>query len=270
MHWRVALAAFLVLFAALLPTVAKDDKHALGKKSKARTDVFQPTPDALPAQAKKAKSVKAPPEVYGLDLWTNLGKEGLDVSHYQGLIDWEQVRATDKNISFVYLKATEGASLVDDTYRRNLEEAKRVGLKVGSYHFYRANVPVADQLANIEQNILKGEQDLVPLIDVETTNGRNHDDFVADLKQFLDEVTRYYGKRPLLYTFYNFYNKHLADDFLNYKLMIARYHDDMPQLRDNRSYVIWQYTSKGRILGIKGHVDRSKVMPGFSLGDILY
>lgn len=59
-------------------------------------------------------------------------KEGIDVSHYQGTINWDDV-VNGTPISYVYLKATEGASLVDDTYERNLSEARRVGLSVGSY-----------------------------------------------------------------------------------------------------------------------------------------
>lgn len=78
-----------------------------------------------------------------------------------------------------------------------------------------------------------------------------------------------YGKKPLLYTFHNFYNKHLVGEFKDYKWMIARYRDDEPTLNDGKDYVIWQYTAKGRITGVKGNVDRSRIMGEYDLGDIL-
>lgn len=269
MHGRSLWILFvLLLFPYSLYGEMRSDSHK--NKSKAKTEIYQPSPDALPRKASKLEKHVASSEVYGFDLWKNYGKEGIDVSHYQGTIDWEQVRNTDKNISYVYIKATEGTSLVDDTYHQNLEGAKRVGLKVGSYHFYRPNIPIEEQLQNIKDNIKKEEQDLLPLIDVETMSGVSQETFVKDLQTFLESVTQYYGKRPLVYTFYNFYIKHMLTGFSEYKMMIARYHDDVPVLPDERKYVIWQYTSKGRIFGIRGNVDRSKIMPGFSLGDLIF
>ena len=195
-------------------------------------------------------------------------KEGIDVSHYQGNIDWDAV-VSGTPISYVYLKATEGASLVDDTYQRNLNEARRVGLSVGSYHFYRPNVDWKKQFDNMVSVVKTDNQDLVPIIDIEHRGSVSEETFISDLRSFIEKVTEYYGKKPLLYTYHNFYNRYLQGEFTDYHFMIARYRSDSPILNDGKDYIMWQYTSTGSIPGIRGHVDRSKIMGNFSLNQVM-
>ena len=195
-------------------------------------------------------------------------REGIDVSHYQGSINWDEVvRGTQ--ISYVYLKATEGASLVDDTYRRNLAEARRVGLSVGSYHFYRPNINWQEQFANLTSVVKREDQDLVPIIDIEHRGSVSSAAFIADLRSFIEKVTEHYGKKPLLYTCHNFYNRYLVGEFTDYHFMIARYRSDSPTLNDGKDYIMWQYTSTGSIPGIRGNVDRSKIMGSYSLNQVM-
>ena len=84
---------------------------------------------------------------------------GIDVSHYQGRIDWRAV-ARDKNVGYVYIKATESNYMVDDTYEYNIAEARRNGIKAGSYHFFRPGVSAAGQFAMFKRVIDKKKQDL--------------------------------------------------------------------------------------------------------------
>lgn len=191
-------------------------------------------------------------------------KEGIDVSHYQGRIDWDQVAGSSR-ISYAYLKATEGANFIDDTYERNLREARRVGLSVGSYHFYRPNVSPEEQLRNMTYYVKAEEQDLVPLIDIESRGRVSEQQFVEDLRKFVRLVEKHYGKKPLLYSYQNFYNKHLSGEFPGYHWMIAKYQSERPILNDDKEYLMWQYTSTGSIPGIKGNVDRSRIMSNHSL-----
>lgn len=186
-------------------------------------------------------------------------REGIDVSRYQGYIDWNRVGA-EGGISYVYIKATEGSALVDPYYATNLYGARQAGLSVGSYHFYRPQIDIYEQLANLTTIVQKHEQDLVPLIDIETTGGVSHDKFVSDLQVFVERVTAFYGRRPLLYTYQNFYNKHLVGTFPGYQWMIAKYHREEPYLDDETDYMMWQYTQTGRIPGIRVNVDRSRIM----------
>lgn len=98
--------------------------------------------------------------------WEERYRCGIDVSHYQGKINWDDL-VEDKRVGFVYLKATEGATLVDNTYDFNFTEAKRVGLKVGSYHFYSTTIPISQQIENFSAALKQYDQDLVPIVDVE-------------------------------------------------------------------------------------------------------
>ena len=87
---------------------------------------------------------------------------------------------------------------------------------------------------------------------------------------FLDLVEEVYHQKPLLYTFRNFYNRHLQGKIDDYPLMIAMYTDEPPVLADDRDYTMWQYTAKGRIVGINGFVDKSRFMGRHTLRDIRF
>ncbi|MBR3479042.1 MAG: glycosyl hydrolase family 25 [Bacteroidaceae bacterium] len=239
------------------------------------TVVTAPEPDA-PANTFKATPDTAPNKrtqpVIGL-----LGAEGdhlhgIDVSHYQGRIDWRTV-AKSKEVGYVYIKATESNYMVDDTYEYNLTEARRNGIKAGSYHFFRPGVSAAGQFALFKRVIDKRKQDLLPLIDVEVTGGVSIATLHSRLQEFLKLVTEEYGRRPVIYTGRNFYNKYFADyDFYKpYLFMIAMYNTaEQPYLDNGEDYVIWQYSSKGRIDGIRGDVDQSRFVGRHTLSEILY
>jgi lysozyme len=194
---------------------------------------------------------------------------GIDLSHYQGQVFWETI-GENTRMAYVYLKATEGGDRIDDRFERNIELAHRYGLKVGSYHFFRPKTDLRRQLENFKKQCLPGEQDLIPMIDVETTGGLPREEFCDTLLQFLKLVEEAYRQKPLVYTFRNFYNMNLAGVLDDYQLMIAMYTDEEPVLADGRDYEMWQYTAKGRIVGINGFVDKSRFMGGHSLREIRY
>jgi len=194
---------------------------------------------------------------------------GIDLSHYQGQVFWETVGDNTK-MAYVYLKATEGGDRIDERYERNIQLAHRYGLKVGSYHFFRPKTPLRQQLINFRTQCLPGEQDLIPMIDIESTGGLPTDVFCDSLITFLGMIEKEYRQPPLLYTFRNFYNKHLVGKVNDYKLMIAMYTPEEPVLADERDITMWQYTSKGRISGINGYVDKSRFMGSHGLREIRF
>lgn len=194
---------------------------------------------------------------------------GIDLSHYQGDVFWEIVGANSK-MAYVYLKATEGSTHIDETYERNIELAHRYGLKVGSYHFFRPKTELSKQLENFMSQCRQGDQDLIPMIDIESTGGLKTDEFCDSLFKFLDLVEQAYRQKPLLYTYTNFYNKHLQGKIDEYQLMIAQYSDEKPVLADDRDYTMWQYTAKGRINGINTYVDKSRFMGRHSMREIRF
>ena len=156
---------------------------------------------------------------------------GIDLSHYQGEVFWETV---------------------------------------GSYHFFRPKSPLHLQLQNFMTQCRPGEQDLIPMIDIETTGGLPTDVFCDSLITFLAMVEKAYRQQPLIYTYRNFYNKHLLGKLDDYKLMIAMYTPEEPVLDDRRDITMWQYTSKGRIVGVSGYVDKSRFMGKHGLRDIRF
>lgn len=194
---------------------------------------------------------------------------GIDLSHYQGEVFWETVGENTK-MAYVYLKATEGGDRIDARYERNIELAHRYGLKVGSYHFFRPKTPLDRQLRNFMTQCLPGEQDLIPMIDVETTGNLSNGEFCDSLMTFLTMVENAYHQKPLVYTFRNFYNRHLVGMLNDYQLMVAMYTPEEPVLADERDITLWQYTGKGRILGVNGYIDKSRFMGRHGLREIRY
>ncbi|MBR7017803.1 MAG: glycosyl hydrolase family 25 [Prevotella sp.] len=194
---------------------------------------------------------------------------GIDLSHYQGKVFWETVGDNTK-MQYVYLKATEGGDRIDDKYEQNIELAHRYGLKVGSYHFFRPKSELKKQLENFKTQCRPGDQDLIPMIDVESTGGLSTVQFCDSLMRFLEMVEEAYRQKPLIYTGRNFYNKHLQRKIDDYPLMVAMYANEPPVLADDRDYLIWQYTAKGRINGINTYVDKSRFMGRHSMREIRF
>lgn len=194
---------------------------------------------------------------------------GIDLSHYQGEVFWETVGENTK-MAYVYLKATEGGDRIDEMYERNINLAHRYGLKVGSYHFYRPKTEQIKQLENFKTQCLPGEQDLIPMIDIETKQGLNTEEFCDSLMKFLTLVEEAYKQKPLLYTGTNFYNKYLQGKIDDYQLMIAQYTEREPVLADERDFTLWQYTGKGRIVGVSGYIDKSRFIGKHGLKEIRF
>lgn len=200
---------------------------------------------------------------------TNGQYHGIDVSKFQGAIDWKRV-ANDENIQFVYIKASEGASSVDARYKENFSKAKKAGLKVGSYHYFLGWKPAKEQFDNFNRYVDRSKQDLIPMVDVELMGNRNvsRELLQSRLAEFMQLVKEEYGKYPLLYSQYRFYNDNLAPEFNKYFIFIARYSSKEPTLKGAGKYNIWQYSEKGRVDGIKGAVDLDRFANGTTITDI--
>lgn len=196
---------------------------------------------------------------------------GIDVSHYQGRINWDEV-ARDSRVTYVFLKATEGTGNSDDTYRYNFNECKRLGLKVGSYHFFRPQLPARAQFDHFVAHVETRRQDLLPVVDIETMNGVSDALLQARLLEFCELLEREYGKKPIIYTGKNFYNKHIYGNprLRAYKFFIAAYSFIEPELYDDQDYVLWQYSATGSVRGIRGNVDMSRFVGRHDIRDILY
>lgn len=118
--------------------------------------------------------------------------QGIDVSNHQGEISWEKV-ALNKNIQFVYVKATEGATYQDKRYDENVTGAKANGILVGSYHYLRNTSLIREQFSNFRNVAKKENQDLIPMVDVEEKVEKD------SILLFCDLVKEHYGRHPIIY-----------------------------------------------------------------------
>ena len=260
--------AFLTAFPAIEQAVSANQKARRQAPTTQRTRK-RTTAVRRPAAAPKPQPAEGDQDPYIQCEDTCGHVHGIDLSHYQGQVFWETVGENTKT-AYVYLKATEGGDRIDSYFERNIELAHRYGLKVGSYHFFRPKTELRRQLKNFMAQCLPGEQDLIPMIDVETTSNMPTDEFCDSLMTFLHMVERAYKQKPLVYTYRNFYNKHLLGKLDDYQLMIAMYTDEEPVLADERDITMWQYTSKGRIVGVNGFVDKSRFMGRHGLREIRF
>ena len=194
---------------------------------------------------------------------------GIDISHYQGNVFWEII-GDNTNMAYVYLKASEGGDRIDEKFEHNIQLAHQYGLKVGAYHFFRPRTDLNKQLVNFMAQCCPKEQDLVPMIDIETKGGLSTEEFCDSLLKFIKLVETAYRQKPLLYTFTNFYNQNLIGKIDGYPLMVAQYTQREPVLADGRDFTMWQYTGKGRINGINGYVDKSRFMRNHGLREIKF
>ena len=194
--------------------------------------------------------------------------DGIDVSHHQGDIDWRTV-AKDTNIRFVYIKATEGKTYIDKKYNTNIEQARKAGLLVGSYHYFRMTSTPKEQFEHIKRNIDKNEQDLIPMIDVETSDNKNLNAVRSSLKELIDMVEAHYGKKPLIYGTMRSYNTICAPYFNDHLLYIGRYSSTKtPEIKGKGNAAIWQFSEKGKIDGIPKPVDLCRFSENVSIDNL--
>mgnify|MGYP002857386200 CR=1 FL=1 len=200
------------------------------------------------------------------------GLHGFDISHYQGHVNFDAL-ATDPNAGYLYLKASEGANNKDNMYSTYYKEARRVGFKIGSYHFFRGNCSAREQFENFRSVLRGNHQDLIPIIDVEVLAKKvSIYQYMERLSELLIMVEREFGRKPMIYTGQRFYNKHFVGTKFpgRYKFMIACYTDTEPTLHNNDDFLIWQFTGSGSARGVRGHIDISKFVRGHTIREIMF
>lgn len=180
--------------------------------------------------------------------------KGIDVSRYQAQIDWKRVAET--GLDFAFVKASEGEDHEDELFAANWNALAQTGIRRGAYHFYRPSVEPKLQAENFFAKVGHlAPGDLPPVLDVETRGQVPNSEFIEDVKTWLLLAETRYGAKPILYTGQNFYNRFLAGHFPDYPVWIARYNKEIPALADGRTFHFWQFSDKGKLPGIEGHVD---------------
>ena len=197
-------------------------------------------------------------EAYGVKFPTKYTLHGFDVSRHNNRIDWDlaaNMNVAGVRLQFVFIKATEGATLGDPTFARNWREAKRVGLKRGAYHFYPPTRDPIKQANNFIKRVALKPGYLAPVLDFEVTNNVPDDKIIADLHLFLDAIEAEYNIRPIIYTNANLYKRFINQHFDVYPLWIADYSKSDLRRYDADKLYIWQHSKNGWVRGIRGFVD---------------
>ena len=181
---------------------------------------------------------------------------GIDVSDWQGYINYSQVK--NAGIEIVYIKASQGNSIVDSHFRTNYENAKANGLKVGLYHFLTAtSVQEANEQATYFASVISGTSpDCKLAMDFEIFEDLNTAEINEISFAFLRKVQELTGKEVVVYSdasnASNTFNQELAN---SYPLWVAQYEVNTPDTGNWNSYEGFQYSDMGTIPGIRGFTD---------------
>ena len=204
--------------------------------------------------------------------------EGIDVSHWQGAINWATVA---KYKAFAILKATESTTYADDTYVYNHANARANGIRTGGYHFAQPSTTAGDAVAEADWlvahlNLQVG--DLPPALDLERSNGLSVSAMQAWVKAWLNEVYAKTGVRPMIYTSPSFWRTYLGDtrmfaDLGYTTLWIAHWGVTSPSVPGSnwggKGWTFWQYSSNTPVPGISGNVDHDR-FNGLDLTRVTY
>lgn len=183
--------------------------------------------------------------------------QGIDISHYQGKIDWNKLRGAliDGNpVRFIIIKGTEGNSLLDENFNDNFYNASQYGFIRGAYHYFVPGVDARKQAEYFLKQVHLEDGDLPPVLDFEKTGKLTPQQVMDDALTWLHIVERHYKVKPILYTYYKFKLQYFSNEkFNDYPYWIAHYYVDTLKYQGNWKF--WQHTDYGKVDGIPSRVD---------------
>lgn len=194
---------------------------------------------------------------------------GIDVSHYQGAVRWPQVARN--GVAFSFVKATEGAYVVDPFFKDNWTGCAAAGLTRGAYHFGRAVSLAEDQAQKFFATVgALGRNDLPPVLDIETLDGCKPPAVLKWVLDFTAAADALFGRQTMIYTSNSFW-KHLAplpgcEPLGKRKLWLADYAEHPSIPAPWQAWSCWQYSDGAvnggtRIDGVAGDVDQDWFEP---------
>ncbi|MGO4705077.1 GH25 family lysozyme [Microvirga sp. 2MCAF38] len=187
---------------------------------------------------------------------------GVDISKWQGTVDWAALRGA--GTKFAFIKATEGGDHLDDKFLENWWGAKRAGVQRGAYHFVYWCRPAHEQAAWFKRNVPQDPEALPPVLDVEW-NGESvncpkkvpREQALSMINVLLREMEAHTGKRPIIYTDITFHKEILEGEFNDYPYWIRSTAAEPQERYADRRWTFWQFTTTGRVPGVAGNVDRN-------------
>lgn len=181
---------------------------------------------------------------------------GIDVSHYQGNIDWGQVKAS--GVDFAFAKAAQGTTGSDSQFAANWAGMKSAGVLRGAYDFYNVGQNPKSQAADFLGKFKLDSGDLPPMVDIETESAgaESNSGLITDLHTYISVIKSECGVEPFIYTGPYFWNDHLDGSFSAGPLWVAEYGVSQPKPTNGWGvWTIWQYSQSGSVPGISGAVD---------------
>jgi lysozyme len=181
---------------------------------------------------------------------------GIDVSEYQGTINWSQVEYVENEfpIQFVFIRSTAGAKKADLQFENNWQGSKENNIIRGAYHYYRPDENSQEQAFNFISSVKLEKGDLPPILDIEKLPRKQSiSKLKLGLQRWLDIVEAHYKVKPIIYTGEKYYKDFLKNDFKGYTFWIANYNFFVEELKED--WTFWQFTEKSSVVGIEGNVD---------------
>ncbi|SHF55266.1 lysozyme [Flavobacterium fontis] len=178
---------------------------------------------------------------------------GLDVSEYQGNIDWDVVDSLEgRPIRFVFVRATCGRDRKDAQFETNWKGAKKY-LR-GAYHYYRPDENSLEQARKFIATVALQPGDLPPVLDIEQLpENQSIERLKIGLQKWLDAVEKHYHRKPIIYSGQRYYEDFLKEEFAAYTFWVANYNFFAETLQPD--WLFWQFSEKGRVEGIPEKVD---------------
>jgi lysozyme len=178
---------------------------------------------------------------------------GIDVSHFQGEVDWQAVAGA--GVRFAFIKATEGLADIDPCFRQNWQASRAAGLLRGAYHFLHPNLDARQQAAHFLSVVNLDDDALPPALDVEVTDNVDPASLRGCVVTWLETVEGALGCKPVVYTDPSFWRANVGADLGAYPLWLACY-ADQPDLPPGwQRWTFWQHADSGTVAGIAGPVD---------------
>lgn len=188
--------------------------------------------------------------------------QGIDVSQWQGDVDWRRVRAA--GTQFAFIKATEGGDHLDPKFLQNWYGAKAAGVPRGAYHMLYWCRPANEQALWFILNVPYDPDALPPVLDLEWNhhsrncpNGSPPDAALEKIKIMLEVMESHTGKRPIIYTDVAFHRDVLQGELPDYNFWLRSVAAEPEAIYGNRPWLFWQFTTTGHVPGIEGTVDRN-------------
>lgn len=186
---------------------------------------------------------------------------GIDVSHYQGTINWKLV--ANSQVKFAIAKASGGTDYTDPMFKVNWQGIRENELIRGAYHFYYPNIDPVKQANFYLETVGKFlDKDLPPILDIELTEGQDSNAIIQGVLRWIKAVEKATGRRPIIYSDNAFAKEYLSStELTKYPLWVADYNDEITSLPlpwIKTSWVIWQYSEQGQLKGVSNTVDLNK------------